>query len=720
VMFDFAASPDAPIVSHVFTLATAVLPMAVAIGAAFPLSLQLAGGAEVSPRVLGALYAVNTVSGVAGSLATGFVLLPWLGLERTLMVATVVLACGALAGAVAASGPWALRAVPLGAVVLAVVLGVSAEPWDRDLLASGSYKYASAVAPGLDVRSALESGSLVYYRDGATATVSVKRRTGLLSLSIDGKVDASTAGDMLTQKLLAHLPLLLHGHADSVGIIGLGSGVTLASALTHDVSRVDVLEISPEVVEASRLFVQGGTPPLADPRTRLIVADGRTHLALSSRTYDVIVSEPSNPWMAGVAALFTREFFAAARSRLAPRGVICQWVNTYDISADDLASVVATFTSVFPHATLWLAGDGDLLIVGSADPMEPRLEQLAAGWTDPAVSTDLRAVAVRSPYGLLSMLVGMDTAAARFGAGAPIQTDDRMALEFSAPQALHTVSRRDNVAKLRALAEPSTWPPATARVWTAAGGAEFTERAQILRRAGAYEPAYIAAREAVARTPESAESLQALVETSAATSRQAEVIALLAGVVGQRPDLVAPAVALSKLYASTGAFDAAIRTVDVALAPHRDDPALLEQLASIYADVGDALRLEPVVSSLQRFPDRPGSRYYAASLHFMRGELDAARVAAEQAVALDPQPARAQNLLGAIYATRGDVTAARQAFGASLAADAQDPTTYQNLGTLELNSGNLEAAVRLFGEALSLDPSSEPARAGLARARAAR
>ena len=121
----------------------------------------------------------------------------------------------------------------------------------------------------------------------------MKRLTGELSLSIDGKVDASSSGDMLTQKTLAHLPLLLHEDPEVVCIIGLGSGGTLASALTHPVNAVDVLEISPEVVAASRLFAATGRSPLDDPRTRrLIVADGRTHLALSSRTYDVIISQP--------------------------------------------------------------------------------------------------------------------------------------------------------------------------------------------------------------------------------------------------------------------------------------------------------------------------------------------------------------------------------------------------------------------------------------------
>ncbi|HUR33426.1 MAG TPA: fused MFS/spermidine synthase [Vicinamibacterales bacterium] len=721
VVADFARSPDISIVSHAISLALTVLPMAIAIGAAFPLGLQLAGGAGAPPRTIGAVYAVNTVGAVAGSLAAGFALVPLLGLERSLTAVSVLLACAALLAL--GSGAATLRTRAAGAVPVAIGLLVllTAGPWDRDLLASGAYKYASSVAPGLDVETALKSGTLVYYRDGATSTVSVKRLTGALSLAIDGKVDASTAGDMLTQKLLAHLPMLLHGAPKEICIIGLGSGITLASALTHPVTTVDVLEISPEVVEASRLFTPNGTAPIDDARTRLVVADGRTHLALSTRKYDVIVSEPSNPWMAGVAALFTREFFESARRRLAEHGVICQWVNTYDISTRDLQSVVATFTSVFPHATLWLAGDGDLMLVGSQEPMDRKVDQLATTpWTGAAaIAADLQTVAVTSPFGLLSMFVGADAAAGAFGAGAALQTDDRMALEFSAPRALHTAARRDNVERLRSMAGPDGRPASVARVWAEVTGEQLAQRAVMLRRAGAFGQAYDAASDAIARFPDRSDALQVLVEAAAATGRQADAIGRLTDTVRQHADLVAPRVALSRLQAAQGAFDAAIKVASEAVQQHPDDAAALEQLASIYADAGDADRLAPLVPVLAQFPDRPGSRYYTAAHHFMRGELSQAQQAAQQALSIDPRFARAQNLLGAIFATQGDTASARRAFQTSLALDSQDPTTYQNLALLELNTGNAAAAAQLFGEALTLDPSSEPARQGLARARGA-
>src|SRR5262249_50805088 len=155
--------------------------------------------------------------------------------------------------------------------------------------------------------------------------------------------------DMLTQKLLAHLPLLLHPDPRRTAVIGLGSGVTLGAALRHGVTQVDVVEISPEVVEAAALFERDNSGALHDPRTRLILADGRPHLQLSDARYDAIISEPSNPWMAGVASLFTKEFFRAARGRLAPGGIICQWAHTYDLSAADLRSIAATFSSVFQN-----------------------------------------------------------------------------------------------------------------------------------------------------------------------------------------------------------------------------------------------------------------------------------------------------------------------------------------------------------------------------------
>src|SRR6185369_11126000 len=145
---------------------------------------------------------------------------------------------------------------------------------------------------------------------------------------------------------------------------------------------------------------------------------------LTPRRYDVIVSEPSNPWMAGIAALFTREFFEAARARLKPDGLVCQWAHTYDISAADLQSIVRTFASVFPQSTMWLVGDGDLLLIGTnGDAIAPNLEGLATRWRQgiaPALLRDVSIAERAAPFALMTLLAGGPGELQRYGGDAAI------------------------------------------------------------------------------------------------------------------------------------------------------------------------------------------------------------------------------------------------------------------------------------------------------------
>ena len=157
--------------------------------------------------------------------------------------------------------------------------------------------------------------------------------------------------------------------------------------------------------------------------------------------------------MAGVAALFTQEFFQRVRSRLATGGIFCQWAHTYDVSDADLRSIVATFRAVFPDGTMWLAGDGDLLLVGSTAPLEPRLEDISTAWQRPGVGEDLRTVGMREPFALLSLFVGGSSGdVAIRGWVQRVQTDDRTALEFSGPFAVFAGVPSNHAPTLRALA----------------------------------------------------------------------------------------------------------------------------------------------------------------------------------------------------------------------------------------------------------------------------
>jgi spermidine synthase len=689
-------------------------PMAVAFGAAFPFAI--ATGARREGRVtadLGFIYAVNTGGAIAGALITGFALIPLLGLRGSIQVTTVVGAVGAALVLLLGGSRGRARLGGLALAGLMLALGVLLPEWDRLLLSSGGYKYASAIQ-GLDLRVALSSGELLYYGEGASSTVAVRRVGGTTSLAIDGKVDASDSGDMLTQRLLAHVPLLLHPDPKRVAILGLGSGVTLGSALTHPVTRADVLEISPEVVQASRFFDDENHRAAVDPRTRIVVGDGRTHLQLTRDSYDVIVSEPSNPWMAGIASLFTREFFEAARARLAPGGILCQWAHTYDISAGDLQSIVATFSAVFPEGTLWLVGDGDVLLVGANGPLEPRFAEVGRAFGRPGVGQDLASVGVLEPFHVLSMFVAGGHDLADWAGNAALQSDDRSGLEFSGPQTVFGRITTDNATNLRALAAARQAPPAIASVIAAASPAAYRDRGAMLLRADAARPAYEDFARAAAADPTDAAALDGLIRAAAPIRRTADARALLTKLAGD-PTHVAAKLALSRLLASEGAYDQAVQIPFAVLQSDPGNVAALEQMASILSDAGDVERMRPVVARLRaEAPASEAAHYYSASLLFMEERVDLALVEARRVLAVNPSHAKAHNLVGACLATMNQRDEARRAFLASIEANPRDPATYTNLATLELQAGDRARAARHFAEALTIDPTSETARRGLA------
>ncbi|MFB3852681.1 MAG: fused MFS/spermidine synthase [Vicinamibacterales bacterium] len=716
-----AASPGASLFGIVLgqsvLVAAILLPVTVALGAMFPLGIALAArNVEQGPRVIAFLYLANTSGAIAGSLLGGLVLIPRLGLRGAVSAAAIAALGGALTVSVAGL---ATRARAAAASVLAAAsffcLLIGPE-WDAELLAAGAYKYAPYVTD-LDLVSALKAGTLLYHEDGAAGTVTVRRVAGVTSLAIDGKVDASNGGDMLTQKLLAHLPMLMHGSPDRVMIIGLGSGVTVGAALRHPASEVEVVEISPEVVRASRFFEKENGKALADPRARLVVGDGRTHLALGGGAYDVIISEPSNPWMSGMAALFTTEFFDLVRRRLGPGGLFCQWAHTYDMRDEDLRSIVATFTDVFPGAALFLIGESDVLLVGGTEPATAHMGRIAATMRRPGVAEDLAEAGVADSFSLLSLYVAGGRQLEGYAAGASRQSDDRLALEYSAPSAIYGRSTNENLQRLLELRDAEVPPAAVRSAVERAGAREWANRGRMLLGAQAWALAYDSLARAVQQASPAIDALDHLERAAGAGGKVPDAIRLLERLAAGDPSNVAVRLALSRLCAAEGAIEEALAWADAArdLSPGALEP--IEQAASVAADAGDVARLEPLVDEMAaKWPDRPAASYYAAVLRFRRGDFAAAATMAEAAGRADPRHARAWTIAGAARASLGQVGAAREAFERSLAVDPRSAPTYANLALLELNSGNAEHAARVFAEALAVDPHYSPAIVGLAEA----
>jgi len=705
--------------------AALVVPTALCLGLAFPLAIAVAGVSrdDVTGRV-GLIYAVNTAGAVTGSLAAGFLTIPLAGLQLTLQ-----LACACLIGAALAVAAVALsargRIAALAASAMAVATLVTSPPWDRALMSSGAYLYAPFVPPDLDLAAMLTAGRLAFYEEGASATIAVKVLTGTTTLTVDGKTDASNRGDMLTQALVAHLPLLLHDAPRDVAIVGLGSGVTVGAALTHPVARVDVVELSPEVVEASHFFDAENRRALADPRTRLIVGDGRTHLRLTRQRYDVIVSEPSNPWIAGVAALFTREFFAEARARLTPGGVFCQWANAYNIGDGDLRAIAATFLEAFPDATAFLVGEHDVLFIGTAPADGPAsatadgvpLDRLARHWTRPGVADDLARYGARTSFAALSLVVAGPRELAIYSRGAATLDDDRMPLEFSAPREIHRRSGAENGAVLRALRSPEAGPMVLREALAGATAADWRDRGLMLAQSDVHTRAWDDFVRALAADPDDAATLDGFVRSALLLKRAGESLTALGTAAGAGPPTVARLVARSKLLAANGSPGDALAAAREAarLVPAR--PEALEQIASLVADTGDAAALAAAVDALgTAYPDRAPTAFYRGVQALLSGDAAAAVAHAERAIALDPAFAPVYDLAGAALTALDQPDRARAMFERSLTFDAHDSTAYTNLGVLALDAGRRDEAASRFAEALWLNADDATARQGLRQA----
>jgi spermidine synthase len=711
---------DQMLIQGLFLAAALILPTTMCLGAAFPLALRLIDDPlRAAERRFSVLYSLNTIGAVLGSLTAGFVLIPRLGLQHTMTVVSLGLVIAALVVAVWAGLTSADRMRSLLASGLATLIIALSPSWDRALLASGVYLYAPFVPKDLDLETQLKAGTLLYYGEGAVATVSVKRLTGTTTLAVDGKTDASNRGDMLTQKLIAHLPLLLHENPRDVAIVGLGSGVTVGSALRHPISRADVIELSREVVEASQHFVFENHDALRDPRTHLIVGDGRSHLVLSSRQYDVVISEPSNPWIAGVASLFTREFFQTVRDRLAPGGIVCQWANTYNISDADLRAVVATFRSVFPDATAWLVGGDDLLLLASNAPIGPRLNHIERHWARHGVAVDLALVGAVEPFAIWSLFVGGPEELARYATGSSILTDDRMSLEFSAPREIH---RRDGAGNIAALAPPASeggiqGPAIVRNAIASATAAQWRNRGLMMAKRDAHTTAFNDYVRALTLDPSDVQALDGFVRSAVLMRRAGDALSEFTTLTADRSLAPLTLVARSKLLAATGSAEEAL---EVARRASRAEPVIteaLEQVATLLADAGDTVRLDATVEGLRQIaPHKASSSYFAAVSAFLRGRADEAVTLAEEAIALDPSFAPVYDLLGAAKTKLGQNHAARAAFETSLRFDSHDSTAYTNLGLLELAGGNRDSARNYFAEALWLNPDSTTAREGLRRA----
>jgi spermidine synthase len=427
------------------------------IGALFPLVVKIyTSNLDRVGRSIGEVYSLNTLGCILGSFCGGFILVPLLGIQESILLAVGLNVL--LASLLLLASPYGLRSLKTPLVVAfslgLLAMGLHVPKWNPSLMSSGVYMYVRFVLD-LDRRQLLDrytkdADPVLFYKEGYTSTVSVhhSKASENIYLKVNGKVEASTVGDMPTQVLLGQIPMLMSANHDNVLVIGLGSGVTVGSVGTYPAKRITVVELEPAVVEASKHFSHVNHQILKDPRLRVMPYDARNYLLVTPEKFDVIISEPSNPWMAGVSNLFTREFFIMGSRRLKPAGVFCQWLQLYKISPETLRSILQTFHEVFPHLLVFQSSEYDLLILGSFEylPIDPG--KLQERLSQPRVREDLGRIQVKSVPDILAHFVLGTQEVSAFVQNAPINTDDNALLEFSAPKTLYIDTSEANFKEL--------------------------------------------------------------------------------------------------------------------------------------------------------------------------------------------------------------------------------------------------------------------------------
>lgn len=430
---------DGHVTAWVIVTSIVIFPAAVISGVQFPLLIALLGrGREDVGRQIGAAYAWNTAGAIAGSLAGGFGLMPLLSAPGTWRLVVVVLVVLGIAATVRDRRWLAVTTAAAAIACITAAIGPTAV-WRHSGI-------GAARAPSPTSRNELKRWindsrrTVLWERDGRESSVAVVAMSDI-SFIINGKSDGAARGDAGTQVMPGIIASALHPKAESALVVGLGTGSTAGwLGAVPTIARVDAVELEPVVLDVARACTPVNQGVMTNPKVHIAIGDAREVLLTSGRTYDIITSEPSNPYRAGIASLFTQEFYAAARDRLREHGIFAQWVQSYAVHPETIRTIYATLTSVFPSVQTWWTTEGDLLLVASVDPLVVDADVLRARLhTEPFRSAAMNTWRVSSVEGFLAHMFANETFAVAAGKEAEaLNTDDRTVIEFGFARSIDT------------------------------------------------------------------------------------------------------------------------------------------------------------------------------------------------------------------------------------------------------------------------------------------
>ena len=444
--------------------ALAMLPAAIIFGFNFPVVTLLFAQSQKpessSSNAVGKACAANTVGAIIGALTAGFWLLPQIGSFRLVAMtgaANLLLAAFLLARQIP-------RQLPNLAVNLGLAAVIASAGWFGVLYdpatANFSVITSRALYPAsLKLDEVVRMTDLLFSEDGLNASIAVAQSEDSLQLRTNGKVDAST-DDRVTQLMLGHLGMIFHAAPRKVLIIGFGSGMTVSAVSRYnEVERIDCIEIEPAVLHAASFLTPLNRDVLRDQRLHMIVDDARNYLFTTHEKYDLIISEPSNPWIAGIATLFTHEYYAQIREHLAQGGLLVQWVQTYSIFPEDWKMVMATLAQEFPQVSVWSGNYGDAMLLAQSQSAPLSLDRIRKLWAlDSSLRDDYQGIGLHEPDGIIAMHLLDDAGVRRLAVGASTNTDNLTRLEYHAPRAIFAGITASENAQMLADQKPTLVP----------------------------------------------------------------------------------------------------------------------------------------------------------------------------------------------------------------------------------------------------------------------
>jgi len=419
-------------------------------GATFPLVCKIySRRIESIGSKIGNVYSVNTVGGILGSFAGGFLLIPFVGMQNTIVLMGLVnIAIGA---AFILFNPYSRGAksyaiLGVGAVATAAVI----------------FTLPANMPLSLHKSFLLYGEEIIFYREGATATVMIAEKPGE-SLSASNKrlwvngnrATAAYYEGLQINRFQGVLPMVLHPDPKDVLVICFGSGTTFGTLSQFPVTMVDNVEIARTVTEGASYFKKENMDVLNNPKSRINIDDGRSFLAATSRKFDVITEEPMHPALAGVVNLYTKEYYELAKAHLKPDGIMSQWIPLYNVSVEDMKILVKTFQSVFPHTTIWIANT-DIFMIGSPERTSIDYDLVLKKLAMPNVHALLKDIDLEDPIEYLNTFLMNEDQVRAYTEGAFVMSDDMPSVEFTSPKSLHVNTISPNIGEFLKFREPVT------------------------------------------------------------------------------------------------------------------------------------------------------------------------------------------------------------------------------------------------------------------------